>query len=213
VTVSLDTDGRNTTTPEGTFDLDIGLFGLSGVFDNMSIDLLKNQDQTYITSLTMRYNSFHTKNPTGLYPGGIPITIPFAFSQVTGAQLDQLLPAFSVFIPGGSGEMKYGTLMLCTITIESAILGQELPTMPIPALAWIEGSVYDLGSDGMDVTMEIDFPNIDLDLDLPIAIPLVSDLEFDLPNIGEDPTVLFSLDLEGTSLLYDTDIDFIAHTE
>jgi len=210
---STNTKGNNTTIPSGSFDMSIGPFGWFGTLDNLSLDLLSGRNQKYITEITLRYDTFHTKNPPALYLGGFPITLPIAYTQVTAAHLIQLLPAITILDDGEPGEKTYETIIFCIVELDTALFDQPMPTIPLFAWANVSGSIYDLGGGEKEVTMTIDFPGIYLNITLPFPIPIAYDIPLDLPNIGEKPTVLLSLNLTDFWLNYETDVTLSAQNE
>ena len=75
--VSLQSDTTLNTNPTGSFvtaiDFKLGLIEIDG----LTLDMLAGGAGSTNLSATMLYNTFHTVNPSFIYPGGIPFTIPF----------------------------------------------------------------------------------------------------------------------------------------
>ncbi len=84
-------------------------------------------------SITLETESFRTRNPTSIYPGGVPITLPIGEATLTALSASQVGGAsFGTLTPTGPGEYDFQVGLVVNLTGEFSILGTPYT---IPGLA------------------------------------------------------------------------------
>ena len=136
VGISLDaalTGGPDTTAGgnfQMSFDFAGGLLSMGGY----SGDLLKSGPESLTAEIMLLTETFRTRNPTFVYLGGIPITVPIGeltLNSLTAAQIGDA-PGILTLIDAN----RYGFIVAPLVELSASIeiLGQplELPATPIP---------------------------------------------------------------------------------
>lgn len=156
-----------------TFDLNNGLMSLSG----LSSDLLKSGPESLTAELTLETETFRTRNPTFLYLGGIPITVPVGqvtLSALSAVQVGDAAPG--LLTPIAADRYSFVVAPLVQLTGSAEVLGQvfDLPATPLPLP--LQGEVVFAGDTALLTAIQpIDFQNttpVDLTLpETPLALP------------------------------------------
>ncbi len=196
--VSMQSDTILDTNPTGSFitaiDFDLGLIE----FDGLSLDMLAGDAGITDLSVTMLYNTFRTVNPSFIYPGGVPVTIPFGevggisqailtqttqgLGTVTGTEIPDFYE-FAALIPAQ-----------LDLTINASLPGQDPTDTPIDALPITlpaSGTIQILGDGSIVMTMAI-APD-PIELVIPIEDATLPDIPLQLPTFGTDTaSVIYS---------------------
>lgn len=156
-----------------TFDMASGALSMSG----LSTDLLKSGSEALTAELTLETETFRTRNPTFLYLGGIPITVPVgqvALNALNAVQVEAAAPGLLTPIEGN--RYSFVVAPLVQLTGSAEVLGQvfDLPTTPVPLP--LQGEVVFTGDSALLTAIQpIDFSNttpVDLTLpETPLALP------------------------------------------
>lgn len=199
---------QTVTMPTGSFELDIDLVGRSASIDGLVLDLLQ-APITIGASFTIEYDSFNTINPTGLFPGGFPVTLPIAdIATLSSLTATQTAPAL-VALTGGAGDL-YGVSAVIPVDVllEGDVAGTPIGDgTPLPLALVITGTL-DLSVPGVATLVFSGDQSLDesLAVDLPFeAVPLP------LPTIfGGTANVLLSGTVSALSVALALDADIVA---
>lgn len=218
VTSSLGTSGTSHSVPVGHFradlDTDAGAINISF----LDLDLLGGSPAAVPINLSLVYQTFRTFQPSSLYPGGIPITLPIgqaAISALSAVQTAPIAPA--ALVPAGPNLYTFATAVPATLTIGFDLLQQSQPPAEYPGVLPLVGQV-DLS--GPTPVVRIQWTG-EIQQELPPeVIAQIPPLEqaFDLPTVippGRTAHLLISLTVEsvtlGTSLALDVTADGAVH--
>jgi len=92
--------------PTGSLVLTLDLDAATADIEGLTLDLLGGQALAAEIALTLLYDSFHTVNPSFIYPGGVPITLPLGqIGSVVAATLEQTDTGFGVLTPTGEADV------------------------------------------------------------------------------------------------------------
>ncbi len=183
--------GDSASNPTGTSALDVDFGSLTIGFDGLVLDLLNGASADIELSVTLSFSTFNTVNPSFIYPGGVPITVPvgnaaslsraefFQTSASTGtmtATADPDVFDFTVMVPGEAG------LTLMVGLPGSDPLPNEVDASPL--VLPISGQVIRQGDGSLRVTVIADGTADALDMPLdPTPLPAIP---FELPTLGAD---------------------------
>ncbi|MCL4219764.1 MAG: hypothetical protein KJZ65_00200 [Phycisphaerales bacterium] len=184
----LETGGQ--TSPTGSFalsaDLGAGAVSVSGLL----LDLLGGDDLPAELAVTLLYSTFRTFNPTFLYPGGIPITIPLGqLGAITGATVEQTDPGVGVLTPTGDPnvfDLTVAVPVSITFGVELTPIGgdpvvQEIG--PFPAFLPLAGQFIVVNDSTAQVSLVIEEQQGEqvIPIDPPLEMPA---LPLELPTLG-----------------------------
>ncbi len=94
-------------------------------------------------TLTINYASFHTVNPTGLFPGGIDIPLPLGTVDVQSISMIQTSTVPALIAPDGSGGLSFTAAVPVEVTVVASSAGAPVDIAPFPAALAIYGSWTD----------------------------------------------------------------------
>jgi PEP-CTERM motif len=181
-----------------SFDTGVGTLLMSG----FTSDLLKSGPASIDASATLLTEAFRTRNPSSVYLGGIPVTLPLGQVSLTSLSVTQTEDAApGVLTPLGGN--RYSFLVAPVVQIEGSIdaFGQVLDIPPTAVPLPLAGEIELIGDTARLTSVQpVDLMNT---ADPNLALP---ELPFDLPTIlppGGVASVLFNLTLESleTSLV------------
>jgi len=197
--------GTPMTHPAGVFTLSIDTANNTAFLTGLSIDLLGGAHPTIAANATITYSTFHTVNPTGIFPS---LTIPIDL----GDAVVNTLTATQV-CSGAQGTLTSGPpgLFLFSVptpvTIASAIdfAGQPVETSPQIVPVVVAGTLAVSGS-GATVSMSLHLMDNQTIMG---PIPGPQDAPFDLANpLGGTVHLLLSMTI--TSATFDLTADLNA---
>lgn len=182
VDVSLSTglSGRPNSTSTGGFRMEfnpaLGVVSMS----NFNVNLLASGPASLPISITLETEAFRTRNPTALWLGGIPITIPLGEAELSTLSTAQIGDAIGLLTPIGGQRYSFVIPLLASLDASVSVLGNsfEVPGLPTPLL--FEGEV-ELNGDTAHLTSvrelvidETQNPELELPqfpLDVPTYLP------------------------------------------
>lgn len=143
VDVSLATglSGRPNSLSSGGFRMEfnpgLGVVSMS----NFNVNLLSSGPASLPISITLETEAFRTRNPTALWLGGVPITIPIGEAELSALSTSQIGDALGVLTPIGGQRYAFTIPLLATLDASVSVLGNafEIPGLPAPLL--FEGEV------------------------------------------------------------------------
>lgn len=192
LTIAIEFDGDSD--PTGPLEFTIDPKTSSATIDGLAWNVLPETVMDATLTGTVLYDTFRTVAPSSLYPGGIPISIPFGQASVTGATITQAGPAVGTATPIDGQPGDFDVLIPVPATLSLLVVGDTFGELPVefPILIAIEG-VYQPGSetDILTMTAAADF---DQSGDLP-GEPLPT-IPFEMPTIlppGDTAGVLLTL--------------------
>lgn len=146
-------DSDFTTVPNGSFQMNVDTETLSFTLDGLALDFLSGETVGVDATLNVNYSSFHTQNPTAVFPGGVTIPLP-----LTGADLTELSAAQTgaavtgVMVPSGPDTYTFATAvpvdLLATIEFNGKVFGGT----PVPFALPIAGTVH-FGGESVVITL------------------------------------------------------------
>ncbi len=176
----------------GAFVMDIDQEANALVLNEYSANFLGSGPLSLPAEITLETETFRTRNPSSLYIGDIPITLPLGdvtLSQLHAAQIEPNAPGLLTPLGGG----KYAFLVAPTVELSGmvSVLEQELELPPTPVLLPFAGELTVSGATALITSLQ------PLDLEQTLnpdqALP---EIPLDLPTIlppGEIAHVLLNL--------------------
>ncbi|MBL8880359.1 MAG: hypothetical protein JNG88_14695 [Phycisphaerales bacterium] len=124
-----------------TFNPALGVVTMS----NYSVNLLASGPSALPITITLETDAFRTRNPTALWLGGVPITIPIGEAELSTLQTTQVGDAIGLLTPIDGTRFSFSIPLLATLDASVSVLGNafEIPGVPTPLL--FEGEVELLG--------------------------------------------------------------------
>ena len=169
------------------------------VIHDLSMDLLSNSTIPVSLTVTLLYESFHTQNPTSIYPGGVPIELPLAEISLDACQIEQTQSVTGLWQQINDDTFSITAAVPVIVTMAATFEGQPLPLAPVPAALAVIGELqYTENGAQLQISLEIDEGEV---VDLPGDEPLPA-FPLSLPTIappGSFADVLLTLIPESTS--------------
>ncbi|MCH2132513.1 MAG: hypothetical protein MK116_02060 [Phycisphaerales bacterium] len=144
-------------------------------------------------SLTLLYETFHTQNPTALFPGGVPITLPIGEATLDTCQVQQTQSVSVPLEPLDESSYSITAAVPVVINLQATYQGQPLPLPALPAILAVTGE-YSITDEGPVFVMTYSFDQEEV-VDLPGDEPLPP-IPVELPTLippGSVANVLISL--------------------
>ncbi|MBK9128437.1 MAG: hypothetical protein IPM13_11665 [Phycisphaerales bacterium] len=201
VTLDFGLGGNIDTAPVGGFALTLNPGAGTLSIDNLQIDLLGGSPVALTATITLLTETFRTRNPTSLYVGGIPITIPIGqveLSQLTATQ--EAASGAGTLTPTGPGTYDFTAAVPVLITSSADFFGTPLEPPPSPGVLALEGQIVISGTTATLTSVQpIAFsqsqePNQPLPA-IPLALPTI------LPP-GDTANVILNLVLQTTTFSF-----------
>lgn len=180
------------------------------VIQNYSVNLLSDGPATLNATVGLETEAFRTRNPTSIYPGGIPIELPFgqiSLNTLTAEQVGDASPG--VLTPTGPNTYSFVVVPLVNLAASAAVLDMpfDLPLTPVPfpltGELVIDGDTATVTSlQPIEFAQELD-PNVALPQQA-IALPTI------LPP-GSESNVLLDLTLNGITAAISGDLHAVAN--
>lgn len=195
ITLGVGVNGHPMTRSSGgfrmTFDPALGVASIS----DYAVNLLADGPEALTASVSLQTESFRTRNPTSVYPGNVPITIPVGqlmLNSLTATQVGAASPG--VLTPTGPNEYDFVVTPLVQLAGSIDVLGTMMDLPGTPTLLPITGHLVVSGDTAEVTSMQ------PLDLsqaaDPNIAIPQQT---LALPTVlppGQTANVLLDLTLD-----------------
>ncbi|GDY05779.1 hypothetical protein LBMAG51_05660 [Phycisphaerae bacterium] len=166
------------TNPTGSFVLH-SIAGVGGYISDYSSDLLGANAGDIDVGIVFQYSTFHTQNPTAIYPGGFSLPIPLGGGSISQMTVTQNGPAPIIMTSLGGGVRNFTAAIPVTLTVTADFFQIPLRAIDIPAIIPIQGQCVFVGPNEMEITASFDFSD---ELPLPAA-PGFTDQPLDLPTI------------------------------
>lgn len=114
------------------FDFNAGLIAMS----DYSTDFLASGAESLTAEITLMTETFRTRNPTFLYLGGFPITIPVGQITLNSLTATQIGIGPGTLTPIDATHFSFSVVPIVSIAGSVDVLGQtlDLPATPIPLL-------------------------------------------------------------------------------
>lgn len=198
------------TMPEGSMSIVLDTLGGTGEISGFMIDLLNGDDGSTNLSVTVGFDTFRTFNPSFLYLGGIPITLPLGeVGNISGATLTQSGDAFIALMPADLPEAFEITGVIpatLNMTVTFGLPGGEPTEFPIedlPVLVPISGQLEVFGNGNASLTLSAT-PDPIMNT-IPIEGVDLPEIPFELPTLSQETAgVLFTLSPQ--SIAFDASI-------
>ncbi len=193
--LSLAADTELDSNPGGGFVISADFDNLLVDLDGLSIDLLNGQASGTQFSLTLLYSTFNTVNPTFIYPGGIPFTLPISQTDgLTQVLLTQSGPGAGTLSPTeDSNVFDLDALVTASLLLdidqslggkEGGQEGGEGTGFELPIVLPISGQVTINGDGSLGITLSAAPDRIEAEF--PIEGLTLPPVPFDLPTLGSD---------------------------
>jgi hypothetical protein len=168
-------------------DIDAGLLNLS----SFTADLLHSGPESLTAELTLMTETFRTRNPTFLYIGGIPITLPIGqatLTALTATQVGDFAPG--TLTPIGPDRYSFAVAPVLTLAGTIELLGTEMALPETPALFPLTGEIEFAGDTAhLSSIQALDLQN---SFDPMLSLPQFA---FDLPTLDPDSPAHVLMDL------------------
>lgn len=177
-------------TPTGSFVLAADLGASAVTVSGLSLDLLGGEELPAELAVALLYSTFHTVNPTFIYPGGISITLPLGqLGAITGATVEQTDPGVGVLTPTGDPnvyDLAVAVPVAVTFGVELTPVGGEPVVQeigPFAALFPLTGQFTVVNESSAQVSLVIEEQQGEqvIPIDPPLELP---GLPLELPTLG-----------------------------
>ena len=115
--------------PSGSLGIGVDFETLSMRFDGLFLDLLNGATGGTSLSITLVYSTFNTINPSFIYPGGIPITVPLGeAASISRAELSQVGLGEGLLVETADPDVFDFTLLLpaeASLTLSIGLPGSD----------------------------------------------------------------------------------------
>lgn len=204
LTITIGFDGDSD--PTGPLEFTIDPKNSLATVDGLTWNMLPETMLTATLTTTVLYETFRTIAPDSLYPGGIPVEIPFGEASVTEANITQIGPALGTATPTDGQPGAFDILIPVPATLSLLINGDALGELPmeLPIVFTLDG-VYQPGA-ATDVLTMTAGASFDEGGDLP-GEPLPT-IPLEMPTIlpPGDETAGMLLNLTPSSIAAQIDI-------
>jgi hypothetical protein len=150
----------------------------------------------------IRYESFHTEQPSALFPGGATITLPLGDAEVSRLDAAQTeTSGVGALTPTGQpGEFLLAAVVPVNVSVSVAVLGgKALEPDPVEVALALAGTLT-LAGGGAQLELET---VVDIDEMITKSLPPIENLPFELPTVlppGSTAGVLLNLDVEAANV-------------
>jgi hypothetical protein len=181
VDLSSNLGGDVHTHPTGTFELALDPAAGTVTMTGLTANLLGGTPVVLPVSVTFQTPSFRTRNPSSIYPGGVPITLPVGnatLSQLDIAQTGE--PALGALTATAPDQYSFLVAPAVSLTATLDFFGNELTPPPSPAAFPLEGQIVVMGPTARLTSLrQVDLSNTQnpgttmpqFPLDLPTVLP------------------------------------------
>jgi hypothetical protein len=186
---SISAEGQTNSNPQGSTGLNVDFETGVISFDGLSLDLLNGNTAAIGLSVTLSFSTFNTINPSFIYPGGIPITVPIAdAASLTRAEFTQAGPGAGTMTATADPDVFDFTAAVpgeAALTLTVGLPGSDpLPNEvdALPLILPLAGQVIRQGDGRLRVTITASgvADAVDVPLD-PTPLPTIP---FELPTLG-----------------------------
>lgn len=202
-TSTVEVAGGVDTPLSGTFSLIDGFGG--PVIDGLSLVHAQANPGSADLTLTINYQSFHTVNPTGLFPGDIDVPLPLGSADVTGFAIVQQSPVSVVMTQLPDGTTQASALVPVIVTMEASVQGAPVDLAPTAAVLPLTGT-YVTGPAGTELLLAASqsetsavpgtgVPFENQPLDIPTVLPAGGTAHLLMSGLAGDTAVTVTLDL------------------
>jgi len=196
--------------PAGGMHIALDTLNGVGEIEGFAVDLLNGDAASTDLSVTIGFDTFRTFDPSFLYLGGIPITIPLGeVGSISDATLTQSGVALITLSPADLPEAFEVTGVIpatLSMTVAFGLPGGEPTAFPIedlPVLVPISGQLEVFGNGNASLTLSATPDPITNEI--PIEGLDLPEIPFELPTLGEETAgVLFTLSPQ--SIAFDASI-------
>ncbi len=204
--IALTADTLLETNPAGSFvlipDFDLAAVAINGLM----VDLINGQPGSTDLVATMLYNTFHTVNPSFVYPGGSPIDVPIGqINGITQAVMTQNGPGTGTLLPTTDPDIFTITALVpveLDLVVDTALPGQDpapTPIDPMPMVLALDGELQTLNDGTVRITLEV-APD-PISTVIPLDGVVAPDVPLELPTFGtETASVIYSSVPESVSV-------------
>ncbi|MFK7959045.1 MAG: hypothetical protein AB8G96_00845 [Phycisphaerales bacterium] len=187
---------------------DAGVISLEGV----ELDLLGGAPAVLPLELDLLFQVFRTFNPDSLFPGGIPITLPFGDATLETLLASQGAPAIGTLTETpDAGVFDVAIVVPLVLVGEVTVLGTPVPLPPTLLPIPLTGTLTLDGPEArLNVAATLDVNEVD---EGPFKGVGLTDLPFALPTVlppGSTANVLISADLQEVGLAQSVSLALVA---
>ncbi len=182
-TSTINGNGLNNSSPTGGYTLTVDLVGGFAQVNGFSMDLLGGSLATIPIEQTLMFSTFHTINPSGIFIGGIPITLPvgdLTMSVLTATQVSTT--SGGIVTPVGPNQYSVSVLVPVEVMSVLELSGQPVGNgLPLPAAFLVSGTL-DIAGQNATLTMSVNLVPVLPPIVGPI--PVATDQPVDIPTLG-----------------------------
>jgi len=169
--------------PIGAFSAAVDLDLLQIRISDLDLDMLGGVPGVLAATLNINYQTFHTVQPTAIYPGGVTIPVPLGNGSVTTLRASQSgAAAPGILVPQKNGSFNFTTVVPVDFITVATVLGQPAADgTPVPGVLPLTGNLS-VAADG-SIALSASISNSTTTTqpittggtftDLPLAIPTV----------------------------------------
>jgi hypothetical protein len=186
---SIAAEGQTNSNPTGSTGLMVDFETGVIEFDGLSLDLLNGSSAGIGLSVTLSFSTFNTINPSFIYPGDIPITVPLAdAANLSRAVFEQSAPGGGAMTPTGDPDVFDFTALIpgeAGLTLTVGLPGSDpLPNEvdALPLVLPLAGQVIRQGDGTLRVTVAAN--GVADSIDLPLEPTPLPTIPFELPTLG-----------------------------
>ncbi len=137
--------------PTGSFTF-TSVAGTAGFITNYTADFLGGKPGVIDVGVVLQYSTFHTQNPSAIYPGGFSLPIPLGGGSISQITVTQVAPAPVVMTSRGGGVRDFVAAIPVMITIAGDFFEFPLRAIDVPAILPLEGVCTFIGHDDVVIT-------------------------------------------------------------
>ena len=200
------------TNPSGAFNARIDTDALTIDIDALALDLIAAGSANLGVDVTLEWSTFNTINPTFIFPGGVPLSVPIANTDLTTLRLDQTAPSALPGVLTPAGADSYTLIAALPVSVTFAA---DSATLPIPATSFdailpLTGQLTINPDGSATLALDIDLADLSQTIDLS-ATPPAENIPFELPTLGaESAGVLLTLQFANATITSSGSISLLA---
>ncbi len=202
-----------TSSPDGSFGLDLDLGALTFELDGLAFDPLDGGTASVDLTLTVLFDTFRSFAPDSVYFGGIPLPLPITGVSVSELTFAQTAAAPGVVAPRGAAGMYDLTVAVpAELSVSVDFNGSVTAIDPVATVLPLSG-VLDLTGPAPQITFRL-MQSTQQVVDDPLGGMPLADIPIPLPTIlppGSVANVLYTGTLDSIDLSLDIDAVLVAN--
>ena len=168
--------------PTGTMTFGIDAEALQVHVGGLNLDMLGAVPGTLAATVNINYQSFHTVQPTSIYPGGVTIPVPVGNGTVSTFRAEQTgKPVFGVLVPQKNGTYTFAVAVPVNYIVVATLLGTPVSDgTPVAAVLPLNGTVTINTNNTVSLVITSQGTNT---VTQPVTAPPFTDLALPIPTV------------------------------